>query len=192
MNGVSQLGADHRERPAGTRLAEALAGFSVEVRKRLKGPACPGLGGASRPRNGRRNGRNGGDHDVYLCDVAHRDAPPYSSIAPCEVAMRGFVGSTLCVLTRSQRRPPGSRLVAFTVLDRQRATGRSSTPTALATRSKARLERPRSRRMNLVIVDAGTEAWPAIRRNGRPSVRMAARRESEITFRVMMTFLLPG
>jgi len=44
--------------------------------------------------------------------------------------------------------------------------------------------------MNLVIVDAGTEAWPAIRRNVRPSVRMAARRLSLTTFRVMLAFLL--
>jgi hypothetical protein len=33
--------------------------------------------------------------------------------------------------------------------------------------------------MNRVIEDAGSLAWPAIRRSGRPSVRTAARSESE-------------
>jgi hypothetical protein len=80
----------------------------------------------------------------------------------------------------------GDRLLIF-VEDgsaSQTIDGRSSTPTTLATLSKARPERPRSRRMNRVIEDAGTEAWPAIRRSGRPSVRMAARRESEGAVRV--------
>jgi hypothetical protein len=33
--------------------------------------------------------------------------------------------------------------------------------------------------MNRVIEDAGSLAWPAIRRSGRPSIKTAARKESE-------------
>jgi hypothetical protein len=46
--------------------------------------------------------------------------------------------------------------------------------------------------MNRQMVDAGTDALAAIRRRGRPSVRMAARRESEIAVRrSFMMILLP-
>jgi hypothetical protein len=44
--------------------------------------------------------------------------------------------------------------------------------------------------MNRVIDDADTEAWVAIRRSGRPSVRMAARSESDGAIRCTIMVIL--
>ena len=43
---------------------------------------------------------------MYLCDVAHRDTPPYSSIAALRSGNERFFGSALCVLTRSHKGHP--------------------------------------------------------------------------------------
>jgi hypothetical protein len=43
---------------------------------------------------------------VYLCAVAHRDTPPYSSIAALLSGNERFFGSALCVLTRSHEGHP--------------------------------------------------------------------------------------
>lgn len=95
--------------------------------------------------------------------------------------------------TRTMRPPSSCWVASFFSDHADRGTGRNSQFTAAATLSKARLESPRCRRMNLVIEDGGNLADSAICRNGRPSVRMAARRLSDGAIRcTFITILPPG
>jgi hypothetical protein len=115
---------------------------------------------------------------VNTCDVAPVARRRLSFGCQLKASVGGAVHTGYLTITNKAIR---LQRVAFFVSGSHAdlARGRNSSPTAAATRSKARLERPRSRRTNLLIELAGNLACPAIRRSGRPSVRTAARSESE-------------
>lgn len=85
-------------------------------------------------------------------------------------------------------RPPGSNPAASFVswVHAMRRRGTKSRPTAALTRSKERVVMSRSRRMNRVMIVAGTLACLAMRSAGLPSRMMAARKASDGAVRLIV------
>jgi hypothetical protein len=126
---------------------------------------------------------------LHVCHVA---------FYPACVWLQGFAAFDMTTGSRTNLDQQKGLLVParwpFSFLDHvDRATGLISRSTTAATRSKARLDSPRCRRMNRVIEDAGRLACAAILLSGRPSMRMAARRLSDGAIRcTFIAILLQG
>ena len=134
--------------------------------------AAGGFTGSVRPA---RRRQNSGSHEVNPCALARGGTPPL----PCLERWRRV--AAWCRLDSNNDEAAGTLTRRPLLVGRDHPAWRSKPdhPTASATRSMLRAVMRRSRRMKRERLVAGTRAWRAIRRRGRPSRMTAARRVSE-------------